>query len=350
MIGCCERRIVQLAGYLNLLKGQIHEYMNEVLCEHFGFSRNIYSKIERVIVADYNINFVIQLDRNRYLLRVNVEQQSGLPNQIEYEYQALKFLSGLKIAPQPYLVDNSKNRLRFGFLVEEYLIGEYLDYDELSGILDAAALLAALHRTSLPLDNFFIVWSDPLEENLKDVSELLKHYGTRKTREKKIVSLSSKLIRELEKSIASYSKGFESKSIVHTDVVNDNFIRSPQGLRLIDWEKPRVDDASYDLCVFLGTPSELWSSPRAMTDEERNLFLLEYCRRMGTDLSDTKEKVRIRQPYVSLHWILWAASRLSDVKEGNISSELIQFHSSSVPRYKKVTALKHLEALLREVC
>jgi hypothetical protein len=70
---------------------------------------------------------------------------------------------------------------------------------------------------------------------------------------------------------------------------------------------------------------------------------------MGIELGDIKEKVRIRQPYVSLHWILWAASRLSDIKEGAISSELIRFHSSSVSRYKKVTAIEHLEALLRKV-
>lgn len=335
--------------YHNSLKEQINEYIRDILPEYFALSRNVYSKVERIIVADYNVNFVVQVNHNRYLLRVNVEQQSSLPNQIEYEYQVLKFLSNFKIAPQPYLVDNSKSRLQFGFLIEEYLAGEYLDYDDLSGILDAAALLASLHRIALPLENFFITWSNPLEENLKDVSEMLKHYATRKSKDKKIVTLSSKLIRKLEKSTTLYSKRLKSNSIVHTDVVNDNFIRSPQGLRLIDWEKPRVDDASYDLCVFIGTASELWSSPRAMTDEERNLFLYEYCRCMGIELGDIKEKVRIRQPYVSLHWILWAASRLSDIKEGAISSELIRFHSSSVSRYKKVTAIEHLEALLRKV-
>ncbi len=345
-----KKRSTQSMDYVNSLKDKINENLKELLPQHFEKSRSTYFKIERTIIADYNINFVIEVDRNRYLFRVNVEQQSGLHDQIEYEYRALKFLADYKIAPRPYLVDNSKSTLPYGFLMEEYITGRYLDYDELSGILSAAVLLATLHRVPLPSDNFFITWSNPLEENLKDVSELLKQYATRKSKERKIVTLSSKLIQELEKSMNSYLKRFNSSSIVHTDVVNDNFIRSTQGLKLIDWEKPRIDDASYDLCVFLGTPSELWSSPRTMTVEEKNQFLGTYCLHMGIELEDMKEKITIRQPYVSLHWILWAATRLSDLKEGLISPGLMQFHSSNVSRYEKVAAAEHLEALLHEVC
>jgi len=335
--------------YLESLREQINEYVRDVLPEHFGLSRGSYPVIESVIIADYNINFVVQMDGDRCLLRVNVEQQSGLSDQIEYEYKALKLLSDFQVAPKAYLVDNSKSRLRFGFLVEEYLSGDYLDYDEFSGTLDAARLLATLHRIPLPADNFLATWASPLEESFKDISQLFDHYKRRKKRDRRIVSLSGKLIRELEKKLGPCSNRFNSCSIVHTDVVNDNFIRSPQGLRLIDWEKPRIDDPSYDLCVFLGTPSELWSSPRAMTDEERNLFLVEYCRHMEIELSDAQEKVRIRQPFVSLHWVLWAAIRLSTIEEGSISPELIGFHSSSISRYKKVATAEHLETLLREV-
>jgi thiamine kinase-like enzyme len=328
-------------GHINSLKNKINQNMNEILSECFNLPLNIPLKIERTIIADYNINFIIRVGQNRFVLRVNIEQQSGLKNQIEYEYKTLRFLEDYKIAPKPYLVDKSKGRLQYGFLIEEYIPGKYLDY-KLSGILSAAALLATLHRIPWPSDNFFIRWSNPLEENLKDVSELLKQYATRTFRDSKLVSLSDKLIRGLEKRTTCYSKSFHSNSIVHTDVVNDNFILSPQGLKLIDWEKPRIDDASYDLCCFLGTPPELWSSSRIMRDEEKNLFLLKYCRHMRIKLKDIKEKVRIRQPYVSLHWILWAANRLTDLKEGIISSELMKFHYSNVSRYKKVVSLEHL--------
>ena len=139
---------------------------------------------------------------------------------------------------------------------------------------------------------------------------------------------------------------FNSKSIIHTDVVNDNFIRAKETLKLIDWEKPRVDDESYDLCCFLGTPSEIWSSRRTMTDDEREAFLLEYVNRSGRDLQETREKVRIRQPFVSLHWILWAATRLTDLKEGVIASELMEFHSQSIPRYQKVAKTEYIKSLL----
>ena len=153
-----KKRSTQSMDYVNSLKDKINENMKELLPQHFEKSRSTYFKIERTIIADYNINFVIEVDRNRYLFRVNVEQQSGLHDQIEYEYRALKFLADYEIAPRPYLVDNSKSTLPYGFVMEEYITGRYLDYDELSGILSAAALLATLHRVPLPSDNFFHVF------------------------------------------------------------------------------------------------------------------------------------------------------------------------------------------------
>jgi thiamine kinase-like enzyme len=295
------------------------------------------------------LNYIIRIGQGKYLLRINVEQQSGLADQIEYEYKALKYLEGYKIVPKAHFVDNSKRRLPFGLLVEEYLEGEYLDYDDLSGVMDAAWLLAILHKISLPGDNFLVTWPNALEGSLSDVVEMLRRYTARESRKKEIADSSAKLIRRLEKNMGSEGKMFRSDSIVHTDVVNDNFIRSREGLRLIDWEKPRIDDESYDLCCFLGTPSQVWSSPRAMTEEERGLFLAEYARRSGGDLKEIKEKVRTRQPFVSLHWILWAATRLSELKEGLIAPELMEFHSRNIPRYGKVARAEYIEDLLKQV-
>ena len=59
----------------------------------------------------------------------------------------------------------------------------------------------------------------------------------------------------------------------HTDVGCDNFIGTAQGLRMIDWEKPRVDDCSYDLSCFLSEPAQLWSSPHVLTVEDREAFI-----------------------------------------------------------------------------
>jgi thiamine kinase-like enzyme len=341
------RRIFYLDD-LATMETQVSTYVEDVLVSNLASGEAAYA-IEKSIVADYNINFVILIGQTRYLFRVNVEQQSGLENQIEYEYNTLNFLADQKIAPRAYFLDSTKTILPFAILVEEYLDGDYLSYDDLSGIQEAARLLAILHTTPLPTDHFFRSWSNPLEDSLKDVLDLFEKYSVRKTRDEKITTSIKKLIGKLEKRVASSSDSFSCESLVHTDVVNDNFIRSPQGLRLIDWEKPRIDDPSYDLCVFLGAPSELWSSPRTMTDSEKEVFLQEYCRHSGKEFGHIREQLRIRQPYVSAHWVLWAANRLADLMEGAISAELIQFHAQSISRYKKVASSKHIEMILDEL-
>jgi thiamine kinase-like enzyme len=305
--------------------------------------------VERIIVADYNVNVIIRSEGHEFVFRVNVEQQSGMLNQIEYEYKVLQFLEKYNIAPRPCLIDNSKTKLPYGFLIEEFIEGSYLDYDEANGIVEAARLLSFLHQIPLPNKNFFVLWQNPLEQSFKDVEDLIETYTGRKSGNDKLLSLSKQIIAKLEIIMDRYSKEFTSSSIIHTDVCNDNFIRSPRGLRLIDWEKPRVDDPSYDLCCFLGAPSQLWSSPRTMRKEEVDLFFREYCRNGGVALDHMKLKTRIRQPFVSLHWVLWAAIRLADLLDGTISEELMQFHSGSVDRYNKVASVEHLERILTDI-
>jgi thiamine kinase-like enzyme len=331
------------------LQEAVISYVTNDLPGQWGIPGKAFLTVERIIIADYNVNVIIRSDGHKFVFRVNVEQQSGMLNQIEYEYDVLRFLEKYNIAPTPCLIDNSKTKLQYGFLIEEFIEGSYLDYDEADGIVEAARLLSFLHQIPLPNKNFFVVWQNPLEQSFKDVEDLVKTYAGRKSRNGKLLSLSKQVIAKLEIIMDRYSKEFTSSSIIHTDVCNDNFIRSPGGLRLIDWEKPRVDDPSYDLCCFLGAPSQLWSSPRTMREEEVDLFFREYCRNGGGALDQMKLKTRIRQPFVSLHWVLWAAIRLADLLDGTISEDLMQFHFGSVDRYKKVASVEHLDMILTDI-
>ena len=44
--------------------------------------------------------------------------------------------------------------------------------------------------------------------------------------------------------------------------------------KLVDWEKPMLDDGSYDLCHFLTPTSTLWKMDYVLTDAERADFLM----------------------------------------------------------------------------
>ena len=331
------------------LQESVITYVTNVLPGQLEICGGSVPEIERIIIANYNINVIVKLEGQKFVFRLNVEQQSGISDQIEYEYETLQFLEKHNISPRVHLIDNSKTILPYGFLIEEFIEGPHLDYDEADGIIEAARLLSLLHRIPLPNKNFFVVWQNPLKQSLKDVEDLIESYSARRSKNDILLDLSKHIVSKLETITDRHSKDFTGSSIIHTDVCNDNFIRSPRGLKLIDWEKPRIDDPSYDLCCFLGAPSELWSSPRTMKKEEVDLFLCEYCRNGGLSLDHVKLKTMIRQPFVSLHWVLWAAIRLADLMDGTISKDLMQFHVKSVDRYKKVAAVEHLEMILSDI-
>lgn len=295
----------------------------------------------------YNLNFHVRVNQKEFNFRINIEQQSGLSNQIEYEYKVLKFLEGHNIAPKTYYVDNTLNSFDFGILIEQYLSGPHLSYEE-DQVIEVAELLVKLH--SLPLtDMKFVIWKDPLGATYDLVKDDLINYEAGKTCEKKVVHLARELMAKTKTKIDNKRHLFHANSLNHTDVASDNFIKTSEGLRLIDWEKPRVDDCTYDISCFLSEPAQLWCSRKIMNSANRESFLNTYSRLSGKKKDLLSEKIKIREPLVSLHWILWGANKLSDLRDIRTAPELLEAHEEKTDRYERIADPENIEKLLESL-
>jgi thiamine kinase-like enzyme len=115
---------------------------------------------------------------------------------------------------------------------------------------------------------------------------------------------------------------------------------------MIDWEKPRVDDCSYDLSCFLSEPAELWCSAYVLNAAEREAFIEDYASLSGKDAALLRKKICIREPMVSLHWILWGATKLCDLKEKLTSPELLGAHEEKIFRYERIARVELIEKIL----
>jgi thiamine kinase-like enzyme len=115
---------------------------------------------------------------------------------------------------------------------------------------------------------------------------------------------------------------------------------------LIDWEKPRVDDYTYDLCCFISEPVALYNSRNALNSEERRYFINAYARLSGKDPDHLMEMVNIREPLIALHWILWAATMLANLKDQRTSPELVEAHEEKIVRYERVANPENIERLI----
>ena len=326
------------------LQKRIENYLKNITPEILGVQNMESVEIHKMTPGSYNLNFHISVGVKEFIFRVNIDQQSGLSRQIQYEYNTLKFLQGHGLAPDVYHLDDTRQYFEFDILIEQYLEGPYLLLEK-SYIPQVAASLAKLHSLDHHGVNF-ISWPDPLKDTYEFVQNDIAHYKTRKTAEEKIITQSERTLEEIGLRISKSDLPFQADSLNHTDVGCDNFIRTAEGLRMIDWEKPRVDDCSYDLSCFLSEPAELWCSPHVLKAAEREAFIEEYARLRGKSAELLRKKIRIREPMVSLHWILWGATKLCDLREERTSPELLGSHEEKIFRYERIARVENIEKIL----
>jgi len=297
------------------------------------------AKISKIGKGDYNINYHIQIGNRNLLLRLNIESQSGLANQIVYEYKTLQFLEQYGIAPSPIYLDDSKKHFPYGLLIEEFISGNELIFS-IDSIKRTAKTIAKLHNAPIKNQDF-MKWEDPLREQYNQAKDDLEKYKKRKVRNEELISLGSDFLTKFEKNLSNFKKDYIPRSLTHTDLNPANIIDNGREVYLLDWEKARIDDPSYDVAIFFSKLLNLWASPRVLTAEEKKAFLDVYINE--TNDKTIEERIQNRLILYTLHGVFWAAQRLSDVEESVIDKNL---GDQNYERYKKFADLEELKKLI----
>ena len=88
----------------------------------------------------------------------------------------------------------------------------------------------------------------------------------------------------------------------------------------------------------------------ALTDtilrEERRYFIEAYAGLGGKDPDHLMEMVNIREPLISIHWVLWAATMLSNLRDQRTTTELVEAHKEKTVRYERVANPENIERLI----
>jgi aminoglycoside phosphotransferase (APT) family kinase protein len=264
--------------------------------------------------GEYNLNYLISSETNdlKLVFRVNIGTQIGRPDQVTYEYRALKLLAKSGHTPRPCFVDNTRKILDRGALVMEYLPGEPLDYKR--DLAAAAGLFAAIHQVEVdPADNHLIREDAPLSLIYDECAGLLTHYFESDLADAAIRAYLNEVILWAE-SARGQEKYFTKDPwlcIVNTEVNSGNFVvnRERGSIHLVDWEMPRWGDPSQDLCHFCSPLTTLWKTDFRMAPREKKEFIDTYSCGIGDKhLRDTlQDRIRLRDPFVYLRGISWSA-------------------------------------------
>jgi thiamine kinase len=176
------------------------------------------------------------------------------PNLPGAEYDTLKALHSKEIAPEPVALVNTPE-------------GEVLVYRHLQGRVwskdtqAVARLLARLHRqgNNVPLRNI-ASGSAALQAQTQSILADCIHNDF-----------------NIPRSIADLVvSAIERPCLIHTDVVANNLIQTPDGLRLIDWQCPGLGDPCEDLASFLSPAMHLLYGSTPLNPTQIEQFLTAY--------------------------------------------------------------------------
>jgi thiamine kinase-like enzyme len=326
------------------MEDKITRYIEDLSPSILGLEDTGSIEILGMTPGSYNLNFHLRIDQKDFIFRVNIDQQSGLANQIEHEFNVLKFIEGHCIAPRAFYFDDSRRYFDFDILIEEYLAGPALSL-QADYLPEVAELLTRLHSLD-PAGRPFMIWRDPLAETYELIRGDLISYEAVKNPDKKAINLANRVLAIFEAQLGKQRHLFQADSLNHTDLCCENFIETTDGIRLIDWEKPRVDDGTYDLGCFLSEPAQLYNSRNVLNSEERIALIEAYAGLNDQNPDHLIKKINIREPMISLHWILWAATMLSSLRDQRTSPELVKAHQEKIARYQRVADPENIERLI----
>ena len=233
-------------------------------------------------------------------------------------------------------------------LIEEYLEGPHLTLEN-GDVSRVVNLMARLHCLK-PEGMTFAVWKDPLPDTFELARNDLIFYESKKSSRKKIIQLAHKLLTQSEATLSKHRHLYQADSLNHTDLGCDNFIKTAGGLKLIDWEKPRVDDCSYDIGCFLSETVQRWCAQKVLDSEDRMNVVMDYAGMRDKNSDRIIEKVNIREPLISLHWILWGATKLCDLQDHQTSKRLLEAHEEKTARYERIADTEMIEKLMDVKC
>lgn len=266
--------------------------------------------------GEYNLNYLATSLSSgaRLVLRLSTGTQEIATGaeQILYEAGALRLLAPLRLAPALVHVDATRAEIPYGLLVEEYLPGPPLDYTR--DLQAAARALATLHTFRPPDDSPLTRLERPLSTGLALGSGMLARYRADPDAGPAVLRLFDAVETALRRLVPQEDALFPPhlRGIVHTDVQAHNFVISPDGTaRLVDWEKPLLDDPTYDLAHFLAPTTTRWKCDLDLAPHQEALFLDTYTREVEARspgfAHNLAHRLHIRRPFVHWRATTWSA-------------------------------------------
>ncbi len=297
--------------------------VTEILLEHIQrqleMDLNCYQSLGH---GAHNDNYLLDTNQGKLVLRIYANTQFENASK---EYKVLNKLDGF-LGPKAHYLDTSRTLIEFDYMILEYIKGTVIKEFSNEALVEIASKLKTLHTVKIGTRQ---PGSSPVSEwTRNNIKENSKRLGSEIHDE--VMALWGKLM-ALYQTIEPHIVNYTPDILIHDDPILGNFIRTEEGVRLIDWELAHPNYLFMELGSFI--------EENGLTQEQEKIFLDAY------GFGSTPEEAKIlafSKAYRITAMVGWFIERIAQLREGEkvfIDADLTDYEKNLE---KKILHLKRL--------
>lgn len=233
------------------VESKIVEYVRKIGPEVLGLKEESMVEAKKLGLGQSNLNYLVKVDGKQFIFRINMDPNR--PNKSRTEFDSLKIVEKLGIAPKAFHYESSEDYFGETFIVLEYLEGESLENKEISDEIteELARTVARLHNTSVGhIEKRLRKTMSSKRAMLYRIKQRIDHINVRRKRyfpaENRFGILLAKTLRGFNKWKISAEPNYV---LGHGDIAPQNVIMHDGKLVLIDWEDLGLADAGVEIAI-----------------------------------------------------------------------------------------------------
>ncbi len=314
----------------------IRNYLNTLPPALFGVESIDDVHISLLPRGVWNFNYLLRVSGKKFVLKVYpnwpISKTMSIDNSGRREFETLRLLSGLNIAPRPVFFDKAEALGGRDALIYEYVTGAPLRYSKQTA-LAAAEAYARLHRVDPAAATFLSRREEAPNRLMTQIQNKYAFFSRRSDVPAPVKTQLSGYIARSAEYIKQFSRRFKNapEAIIHADPVAGNIIVDASKLTLIDWQTVMIGDPAFDIWAFTSAPYALWDADAVPGEHLKTLFRQKYL--LLKEDSTLKERIALKEPLYLLEYGLHLFTRFYDYKSGNMPPAAVRGREANFEKY-----------------
>lgn len=298
------------------MKHELKSIIEGLNPKSLGVDKISISSFAKLGIGEGNLNYLFSVGDREFVCRVNIDKHT--PSKSRNEFNLLKNIESLRIAPKAYYHYRRSREFPWEFNIIEFIKGKPFRMKKRSytsnQIRQIARILAKLHSikcNSLPKQKYS--YQHYLAESL-EYNRTINKYNDRLRNE----------LRQIHTNVRTFLPKIEEHEfgLIHGDVCPQNIIQTANGVKLIDWESFQCSDPAKDIANVL--------VDLELKNDDLVLFLEEYDRiRKDATILDRANIYAVLLRYT---YFLWEITRSFEIIRKKLPKEYLD----------KTTARSHI--------